>query len=217
MSVYQALITIDPATFVVQMCNLFIQIFVLKTRMLNPVKKVLAERQAKADADIAAAKQASAEAAAIKAEYEQNMAEAKAQANEIVAAAQKTAAARTEEMLNDARTTAAQIKQKAEADAAQEKKKAVNELKDEIGGIAMQIASKVVEREISEQDHAALIDEFIRNVGEHHDRSGKAVRRQPVRFGRRGRAGGCDPGSAARAARCRARLHTRSGPCWSRA
>ena len=166
MSVYQALITIDPATFVVQMCNLFIQIFVLKTLLLNPVKKVLAERQAKADADIAAAKQASAEAAAIKAEYEQNMAEAKAQANEIVAAAQKTAAARTEEMLNDARTTAAQIKQKAEADAAQEKKKAVNELKDEIGGIAMQIASKVVEREISEQDHAALIDEFIRNVGE---------------------------------------------------
>ena len=163
---YQALITIDPATFVVQMCNLFIQIFVLKTLLLNPVKKVLAERQAKADADIAAAKAASAEAAAIKAEYEQNMAEAKAQANEIVATAQKTAAARTEEMLNDARTTAAQIKQKAEADAAQEKKKAVNELKDEIGGIAMQIASKVVEREISEQDHAALIDEFIRNVGE---------------------------------------------------
>ena len=69
-------------------------------------------------------------------------------------------------MLNEARTTAAQIKQKAEADAAQEKKKAVNELKDEIGGIAMQIASKVVEREISEQDHAALIDEFIRNVGD---------------------------------------------------
>ena len=166
MSVYQALITIDPATFVVQICNLFIQIFVLKTLLLNPVKKVLAERQAKADADIAAAKQASAEAAAIKAEYEQNMAEAKVQANEIVATAQKTAAARTEEMLNEARTTAAQIKQKAEADAAQEKKKAVNELKDEIGGIAMQIASKVVEREISEQDHAALIDEFIRNVGD---------------------------------------------------
>lgn len=166
MSVYQALITIDPATFVVQICNLFLQIFILKSLLLNPVRKVLADRQAKADADIAAAKQASADAAAIKAEYEQNMAEAKAQANEIVANAQKTAAARTEEMLNEARTTAAQIKQKAEADAAQEKKKAVNELKDEIGGIAMQIASKVVEREISEQDHAALIDEFIRNVGD---------------------------------------------------
>ena len=52
------------------------------------------------------------------------------------------------------------------ADIAQERKKAVNEVKDEIGGIAMEIASKVVEREISEKDHKDLIDEFIKNVGE---------------------------------------------------
>ena len=58
------------------------------------------------------------------------------------------------------------MKQKAEADIAQERKKAVNEVKDEIGGIAMEIASKVVEREIREEDHRDLIDEFIKNVGE---------------------------------------------------
>ena len=49
---------------------------------------------------------------------------------------------------------------------AQERKKAVNEAKDEIGGMAMEIASKVVEREIKEADHKDLIDEFIKNVGE---------------------------------------------------
>ena len=48
----------------------------------------------------------------------------------------------------------------------QEKKKAVNEIKNEIGGIAMDIAGKVIEREISEDDHRKLIDEFIENVGE---------------------------------------------------
>ena len=47
-----------------------------------------------------------------------------------------------------------------------ELKKAVNEIKDEIGGIAMEIAGKVIEREISEEDHAKLIEEFIANVGE---------------------------------------------------
>ena len=57
-------------------------------------------------------------------------------------------------------------RQKAEADIAQERKKAVNEAKDEIGGMAMEIASKVVEREIKEADHKDLIDEFIKNVGE---------------------------------------------------
>ena len=66
----------------------------------------------------------------------------------------------------EARAQAAALKQKAEADIAQERKKAVNEVKDEIGGMAMEIASKVVEREIKETDHQDLIDEFIKNVGE---------------------------------------------------
>ena len=48
----------------------------------------------------------------------------------------------------------------------QEKKKARNELKDEISGIAIDIASKVVEREIDEKDHETLIAEFIKGVGE---------------------------------------------------
>ena len=42
----------------------------------------------------------------------------------------------------------------------------VKSAKDEIGGMAMEIASKVVEREIKEADHKDLIDEFIKNVGE---------------------------------------------------
>ena len=58
------------------------------------------------------------------------------------------------------------MKEKAEKDIAQEKRKAVNEIKDEIGGMAMEIAGKVIEREISEKDHAKLIDEFIANVGD---------------------------------------------------
>ena len=97
---------------------------------------------------------------------EQNLQNARTEANQIVATAQKTATARSEEIVGEARAQAAALKQKAEADIAQERKKAVNEVKDEIGGIAMEIASKVVEREISEKDHKDLIDEFIKNVGE---------------------------------------------------
>ena len=55
---------------------------------------------------------------------------------------------------------------KAEAEIVQEKKKAINETKDEISGMAVDIASKVVEREISAKDHEKLIEDFIKNVGE---------------------------------------------------
>ena len=166
MELYQALITLDGWTFLAQICNLMIQLLIFKKFLLNPVKNVIAERKAKADSQIADATKLRTEAEAMKAEYEQNLQNARTEANEIVANAQKTATARGEEIVGEARAQAAALKQKAEADIAQERKKAVNEVKDEIGGIAMEIASKVVEREISEKDHQDLIDEFIKNVGE---------------------------------------------------
>ena len=166
MQLYQALITLDGWTFVAQICNLMIQLVIFKKLLLNPVKKVIAERKAKADSQIADAQKLRTEAEAMKAEYEQNLQNARTEANQIVAAAQKTATARSEELLGEARAQAAALKQKAEADIAQERKKAVNEVKDEIGGMAMEIASKVVEREIREADHKDLIDEFIKKVGE---------------------------------------------------
>lgn len=166
MQLYQALITLDGWTFLAQICNLMIQLVIFKKLLLNPVKKVIAERKAKADSQIADAEKLRTEAEAMKAEYEQNLQNARTEANQIVAAAQKTVAARSEELLGEARAQAAALKQKAEADIAQERKKAVNEVKDEIGGMAMEIASKVVEREIKEADHQDLIDEFIKNVGE---------------------------------------------------
>ena len=166
MQLYQALITLDGWTFLAQICNLMIQLVIFKKFLLKPIKQVIADRKAKADSEIADAQKLRTEAEAMKAEYEQNLQNARTEANQIVAAAQKTATARSEEIVGEARAQAAALKQKAEADIAQERKKAVNEVKDESGGIAMEIASKVVEREISEKDHKDLIDEFIKNVGE---------------------------------------------------
>lgn len=166
MELYQALITLDGWTFLAQICNLMIQLVIFKKFLLKPIKQVIADRKAKADSEIADAQKLRTEAETMKAEYEQNLQNARTEANQIVATAQKTATARSEEIVGEARAQAAALKQKAEADIAQERKKAVNEVKDEIGGIAMEIASKVVEREISEKDHKDLIDEFIKNVGE---------------------------------------------------
>ena len=166
MELYQALITLDGWTFLAQICNLMIQLVIFKKFLLKPIRQVIADRKAKADSEVADAQKLRTEAEAMKAEYEQNLQNARTEANQIVAAAQKTATARSEEIVGEARAQAAALKQKAEADIAQERKKAVNEVKDEIGGIAMEIASKVVEREISEKDHKDLIDEFIKNVGE---------------------------------------------------
>ena len=162
----QELVGLVPWTFVAQICNLFIQVYLIKRFLFKPVNEMLEKRKALADAQIREAEKAKADADAIKTEYEQNMKEAKEKANEILTTAQRTAALPSEEVLKEAASQAAALKSKAESDIAQEKRKAVNEIKDEIGGMAVEIAGKVIEREISEEDHTKLIDEFIANVGE---------------------------------------------------
>ena len=162
----QQLVGLVPWTFVATIANLFLQVYLIKRFLFKPINEMLEKRKALADAEIRQAQQAKEEAQAIKSEYENNMLEAKNKANEILVSAQKTAAMQSEEMLREASKQAAAMKAKAESDIAQEKRKAVNEIKDEIGGLAMDIAGKVIEREICEKDHTKLINEFIANVGE---------------------------------------------------
>ena len=162
----QALVTLVPWTLIAQILNLFIQMYLIKRFLFKPIKEVLEKRRQMADQEIREAKEAREEAETIKKEYENNIAGAREEAAQIVHSAKKEAENRADQMIQAAEAEVTRMHQKAEADIAQERKKAINEVKDEIGGIAMDIAAKVVEREMNEADHKKLIDEFIKNVGE---------------------------------------------------
>ena len=166
MDLYQSLVTVNPVTLIAQICNLFIQLFLAKILFLDKVKAILDARRTAADKEITDAKAAHEEALAIKETYEQNMQKARAQADTILLNAQKTASARSEEIIGQAQQAAAQIKQKAAADIEMEKKKALNDAKDEISGLAMAIAGKVVARELTSADQDLMIERFIDELGE---------------------------------------------------
>ena len=163
---FQQLVTVAPWTLILQICNLLLQMYLFKRFLLKPVQKILAERQALANADLEAAAAAREEAENAKVEYEQNLAGAKEEAASLVRTATQTAQTRSEQIILEAKEEAAAIRAKASSDIAQERKNAVNEIKNDISGIAVSIASKVVEKEIDEKDHEALIQEFIDQMGE---------------------------------------------------
>ena len=162
----QELVGIVPWNFIATICNLFIQVYLIKRFLFKPINEMLEKRKAKADAQIQDAVKADDTKKRINQMCEFIKQEAKEKANEILTTAQRTAALQSEEVLKEAASQAAALKSKAESDIAQEKRKAVNEIKDEIGGMAVEIAGKVIEREISEEDHTKLINDFIENVGE---------------------------------------------------
>ena len=162
----QELVTIIPWTFIAQICNLFIQMYLIKRFLFKPINEVLQKRRELADQEIREAREAKEEANGLKAQDEEDLLNARTEATQIVQNAQKEAQLKADETVREAQEHALNIRRRAEADIAQEKKKAINEVKDEIGGLAMDIAGKVVEKEINEADHRKLIDEFIKNVGE---------------------------------------------------
>ena len=162
----QQLVSIVPWTLVAQILNLFLQAYLIKKFLLKPINEVLEKRKAKADAEIADAQNAKTEALEMKERYEKDIANARDEAGEILSSAKRSADLQSEKILADAKADADSMRAKALTDIEQEKKKAVNDMKSEIGSVAMEIAGKVIEREINEEDHRKLIDEFIENVGE---------------------------------------------------
>ena len=165
-TLYQSLVTVNPVTLIAQICNLFIQLLIVKIFFLDKIKAILDQRREAADKQITEAETAKSEALAIKKTYEQNMLEAKAKADDLLMTAQRTANSRSEEILAQAQQQAAQIKSKAAADIELEKKKAINEAKNEISDLAMAIAGKVVARELNANDQADMIDRFIDELGD---------------------------------------------------
>ena len=166
MDLYQSLVTVNPVTLIAQICNLFLQLLIVKIFFLDKIKAILDQRREAADREITDAEAAKAEAIAIKETYEQNMKEARAKADDILLSAQRSASLRSEEIISQAQQQAAQIKSKASSDIEMEKKKAINDAKNEISGLAMAIAGKVVERELNTADQAGLIDRFIDELGD---------------------------------------------------
>ncbi len=162
----QPLVTLVPWTLIAQILNLFIQMYLIKRFLFKPINEILQKRRELADQEIRQARDAKAEADSLKEQYESGLAQARDEAAQIVQSAQKEAERKADETVREAQKQAAGIRARAEADIEQERKKAINEVKDEIGGLAMDIAGKVMEREISEEDHRRLIDDFIQKVGE---------------------------------------------------
>ena len=161
MTGFESFVGVNPWTALFTFCNMLITFAVLKKFLFKPVKKMIDDRQQEIDTMYADADAAKQKAADLEKEYADHLQSIKDERDAMLRA-QK----REEEIVGEARAEAASIRAAAEADIAQERKKAVNDLKNEIGGMAVEIAGKVVEREINESDHQALIDEFIRNVGD---------------------------------------------------
>ena len=162
----QQLVSIAPWTLIFQICNLLLLVFLFKKFLFGPVTEILEKRKAEIDVHYAEAEKAESDAKTLRADYENKMTRAREEADRVIKTATDSAHAMSESIVNEARNEAAQLKRRAESEIELERRRAFDEVKGELGEIALNIASQVIDREVSEKDHQAFIDDFIRNVGE---------------------------------------------------
>ena len=146
--------------------NTVVLFLVLKKFLWGPVMKMIADRQQEIDTMYSNADADREQAKKLREEYEDKLADAQKTGERLVKEATVRAQAREEDILRQANAEADAIRRKAEADVAREKKKAINDAKDEIAGLAMDIAGKVVGHSLNDQDQSALVDKFIDQLGE---------------------------------------------------
>ncbi|MBR2048784.1 MAG: F0F1 ATP synthase subunit B [Oscillospiraceae bacterium] len=163
---FEAFIGVNFWTALFVLLNTLTIYFVARKFLFGPVMKLIRDRQQEIDGMYEAAGSARDEAAALRSEYQEKLSDAQAASERLVKEATMRAQSREEEILRQARAEASAILDKAAADIAQEKKKALNDAKDEISDLALAIAGKVVGRALTAKDQADLVDHFIRELGD---------------------------------------------------
>lgn len=149
-----------------QIVNTVILFLLLKHFLFVPVKTFMDERTKSIEETIKAAEKKEQEAKILYNDYMSKIGNAQEEGKQIIRDATKLADEKAEKIILESKDDASKIIHKANSDIALEKKRVLNDIKSEISDMAVQIASKVVEKDINEADHDKLINEFIETMGD---------------------------------------------------
>lgn len=150
----------------VQGLAVFLLFIFLTYVLIDPVRKMLEERQNKIKNDIDSAAKDKEEAAKLKALYDDKIKNADSEAEEILSSARRKAIKNEEAIVADAKEEAGRIIRMANQEAELEKNKVKDEVKQEIIGVATAMAGKFVSGSLDDAAQAALIDETLKEMGD---------------------------------------------------
>lgn len=159
-------ISVNLWQILISLLNLLILFLLFKKYLFAPVNKMLDKRNAEISEKYKAADEAKRVAEEDKKLWDDKISTLETEADEMIQTAKKSAKQHREKILAKANDRAEDIIRQAEARAELEIKKAEDGIKKEIVEVSTAIAGKLLEREISDEDHRSLIDSFIEKMGE---------------------------------------------------
>ena len=166
MGQFESFIGVNFWTALIVLLNTLTIFFVGKKFLFGPIMKMIEDRQKEIDDIYSDADSARNTAMALEEEYKQKLSSAVETGEQIVKDATLRGQLREEDILRQANEEATRIRNKAEADIAMEREKAIMDAKGEISDMALEIARKIIGRELKSDDQADLVDAFIDELGD---------------------------------------------------
>ena len=151
--------------FIEHALNLLVFFLLLRHFLYKPVSKFMAEREANFAREREQIDASRDEANALKSQYETSMKNARLDAEHIAEERRKAAEREAEDLRKKAKQDAQGILSDAMTQAVSEREGMMSELKAQTAELAVDIAGKILEREVTQDDHQRIIDSFFDKVG----------------------------------------------------
>ncbi|MEL7610488.1 MAG: F0F1 ATP synthase subunit B [Bacillota bacterium] len=156
---------INPLDILEHVLNLILIFLILRFLVYKPVRKFMLDREERLAAQREQAKGEMEQASSLKAEYEQSVKEAKVRAEGILKEGADRADDVAKQIIADAEQKAKLVVASAQQEARRTREDALSSLRDEVAAISVEVAQKILEREVSADDNRKIIEEYFSKVG----------------------------------------------------
>ncbi|WP_336787423.1 F0F1 ATP synthase subunit B [Paenibacillus sp. MMO-177] len=153
------------SSLVIQLVAFLILLYLLKRYAFGPLLSVMEQRRQYVAEQIANAETSKKEAEQQLEQQKQALQEARKEAYDIIEQAKATSTKQAEEIIQVAKSESTRLKDDAVKDIESEKNKAVAALREEVGGISVKIASKIIEKQVDEKSQEQLVNQYLKEVG----------------------------------------------------
>ena len=162
----EQLVKFDPGLIFWTWTTFFIVLAILATKAWGPMIKALENREAGIRDALAAADMARQEADKMTARYEEEVQKSRQAARAMLAETRSAADKLRADLEQNAKQQAATLLQKAEEQIAADRERAMREVKAAVVDLSLQIAGKVLERNLSSADNKKLAEQSLRQLGD---------------------------------------------------
>jgi len=149
-----------------QLVMFIILMALLKKFAWGPLMGIMKQREDHISGEISAAEESRVEAKKLLEEQRALLKEARTEAIGLIESAKKQGDLQREEIISVARSESIRLKESAKLEIEQQKEKAVTAIREQVASLSVLIASKVIEKNLNEQDQDKLINEYIQEIGE---------------------------------------------------